>query len=114
MVVYSRKEDYGHIRWAAEVKRRDNYACVICNRKGVMLNSHHMNSWADFPAERYDVGNGVTLCQSCHDTFHDIYKKGGNTVDQFKEFEKIMGVIIRLANNECIVSCTAKKMLQAA
>jgi protein-arginine kinase activator protein McsA len=112
--IFDRKEDFGYIKWAQEIKRRDNYACVICNRKGVMLNSHHLNGWADFPAERYDVQNGVTLCQSCHDTFHEIYKKGGNTTAQFKEFEKIMDVIIRLANNDCIVSCTAKKMLQTA
>lgn len=114
MTIYSRKDDYGYIKWSQEVKRRDSYACVICNRKGTFLNSHHLNAWASFPAERYDVSNGVTLCQNCHDTFHDIYKKGANTVAQFKEFESIMSTMIKLANNECIISCTARKMLQTA
>jgi ABC-type uncharacterized transport system ATPase subunit len=111
---FDRKDDYGYIRWSSEVKRRDNYTCIICGRRGVMLNSHHMNSWADHPDERYDIQNGATLCQSCHDRFHDIYGKGKNTVAQFKEFESIMAVIIKLANDECIVACTAKKMLQTA
>lgn len=114
MAIFSRKEDYGYIRWAAEVKRRDNYSCVICYRKGVMLNSHHLNSWSDHPSERYDVQNGVTLCQDCHEKFHDIYNKGGNTVAQFKEFEKIMSEIIKLANQEAIINVTARKMLQKA
>jgi hypothetical protein len=83
-------------------------------RKGINLNSHHLNAWADFPAERYDVGNGVTLCQSCHDRFHEIYGKGKNTVEHFREFEKIMAVLIKLANNDCIVECTTRKMLQTA
>lgn len=111
---FDRKDDYGYVRWAQEVKKRDHYTCTICGRKGVALNSHHLNAWASFPKERYDVQNGTTLCRSCHDKFHDIYHKGKNTVAQFKEFEKIMEVIIKLANNECIVACTAKKMLQAA
>jgi hypothetical protein len=112
--LFDRKDDYGYIRWAQDVKRRDNYACVICNRKGVALNSHHLNAWASFPAERYDVQNGATLCLSCHDKFHEIYNKGKNTVAQFKEFEQIMGVIIKLANTECLINCTARKMLQQA
>ena len=114
MAIFDRKDDYGYIRWAQDVKRRDNYACVICNRKGVMLNSHHMNSWADYPAERYDVGNGVCLCQQCHDAFHDIYHKGNNTVAQFREFEKIMSIMIKLANQDVIINVTTKKMIQTA
>lgn len=114
MAFFDRRDDYGYIKWASEIKRRDNYACVICNRKGVMLNSHHLNSWSDHPAERYDLENGVTLCQNCHDAFHDIYKRGGNTAAQFKEFEEIMGTLIKLANNEVIKNVTARKMLQQA
>ena len=89
MAIFSRKDDYGYIRWSSEVKRRDNYACVICNRKGIALNSHHLNAWADFPAERYDVSNGVTLCTFHHDDFHAKYGKGKNTENQFKEYREI-------------------------
>ena len=113
-VLLIRKDDYGYIRWAQEVKRRDNYACIICNRKGVALNSHHMNAWADFPAERYDVDNGVTLCLFHHDDFHSKYGKGGNTEAEFKEYREISEVLIKLANKETIINVTARRMLQQA
>lgn len=111
---FDRKEDYGYIRWAQDVKRRDNYACVICNRKGILLNSHHLNSWSDHPSQRYDVGNGVTLCSFHHDDFHEKYGKGGNTEAQFKEYREIAEGLIKVANIETIKKVTVKKMLQRA
>jgi hypothetical protein len=111
---FDRKDDYGYIRWAQEVKRRDSYACVICNRKGTALNSHHLNAWADFPAERYDVTNGVTLCVFHHEDFHAKYGKGGNTEAQFKEYREISEILIKLANKETIINVTSRKMLQQA
>lgn len=111
---FDRKDDYGYIRWAQDVKRRDNYACVICNRKGIALNSHHLNAWADFPAERYDVGNGVTLCLFHHDDFHAKYGKGSNTEAQFKEYREISELLIKLANKDTIINVTSRKMLQQA
>lgn len=114
MAFFERKDDYAYIRWAQEVKRRDHYTCAICGRKGVMLNSHHLNSWANYPTQRYDVENGTTLCSMCHDHFHEVFGKGKNTVEQFKEFEKIMAVIIKLANDEAIVNLAVRKVLQDA
>lgn len=114
MAYFDRKDDYGYIRWAQDVKRRDNYACVICNRKGVALNSHHMNAWADFPAERYDVANGVTLCTFHHEDFHAKYGKGGNTEEQFKEYREIAEALIKISNRETIINVTARRMLKQA
>lgn len=114
MAYFDRKDDYGYIKWADHVRRRDHFTCVICGRKGVAVNAHHLNAWASFPDERYDVENGVTLCRTCHESFHDIFGKGKNTVAQFKQFESIMGELIKIANNEAIVAATTQKMLQAA
>lgn len=114
MAYFDRKDDYGYIRWAQDVKRRDNYACIICNRKGVALNSHHLNSWADFPAERYDVANGATLCTFHHEDFHSKYGKGGNTEEQFKEYREIADILIKLSNKETIINVTARRMLKQA
>lgn len=114
MAYFDRKDDYGYIRWAQEVKRRDHFVCCICGLKGVALNSHHMNSWADHPAERYDVPNGVTLCESCHDRYHDTYGKGKNTKEQFEEFQKIMSVIIKNANRESLIVSTTNRVAQRA
>jgi hypothetical protein len=114
LAYFDRKDDYGYIRWAQDVKRRDHFVCYICGLKGVQLNSHHMNSWADHPSERYDVLNGICLCSACHDRYHEIYGKGKNTKEQFKEFEKIMSVIIKNANEDGLISSTAKRMIQHA
>lgn len=108
----SRKSDYGYIVWASEVKRRDHYTCVICGRRGVALNSHHLNAWASHPSERYDLQNGACLCQSCHDRFHATYGKGKNTKEQFEEFKTIIETLISLANNEAVIDFSLKKMIQ--
>lgn len=84
-----RKDDYLFVRWASEVKRRDRYTCQICGRRGVVLNAHHIKSWVDNPDDRYDIENGVTLCQDDHERFHEIYGKGGNNHKQFNEFKKV-------------------------
>lgn len=78
------------------------------------MNAHHLNAWASFPQERYDVENGVCLCQNCHDRFHDTYGKGKNTKEQFYEFKSLMEELIKIANKEAIINCTARKMLQTA
>lgn len=114
MAYFDRKDDYGYVRWASEVKRRDHYTCVICGRKGVALNSHHLNAWAEYPDERYDLQNGITLCHTCHESFHDIFGKGKNTVEQFKQFKSIMEELIRAANNEAILATTTQKIIQTA
>lgn len=112
MVIFERKDDYGFIRWSSEVKRRDHYTCVICGRKGVALNSHHLNAWAQFPDERYDVDNGACLCQDCHDRFHATYGKGKNTKDQFDEFFIIMKAMIGNVKEDAVVEYTSRRMLQ--
>jgi ABC-type uncharacterized transport system ATPase subunit len=114
MAIFDRKDDYGYIRWADHVRRRDHFTCVICGRRGVAVNSHHLNAWASFPDERYNVDNGVCLCQDCHNRFHETYGKGKNTKEQFEEFKSIMESFISLANKDSVIQSATKRMLQAA
>lgn len=99
--------------WAAEVKRIGHFQCDICGRRG-NLNSHHLYSWSDNPDKRYDVNNGTTLCKSCHDLFHEINGKGGNTPEQYKEFKKTQEIIIKTAKIEVSKEVAVKRMLERA
>lgn len=56
--------------WRTAVFERDDYTCQECGRKGGILNAHHVNAWFLYPSLRYDVGNGVTLCETCHSFHH--------------------------------------------
>lgn len=95
-----RSRDNNFIVWAKKVKIRDDYTCRICGMKGVLLNSHHLNSWDFFINERYDVDNGVTLCAKHHEMFHSIYGSGKNTKFQFWQFEKSLEIIKKIAIQE--------------
>ena len=83
-----RFQDKRHIRWAKDVKARDNYECQICRATNVYLHSHHLNSYDVFVNQRYDINNGITLCFRCHTEFHLIFSKGRNTKFQFEQYKK--------------------------
>jgi hypothetical protein len=51
--------------WRKEVLKRDNYTCQECG-KTKKLQVHHINSWAEYPFERFNIENGQTLCRKCH------------------------------------------------
>lgn len=77
----------GEIRkWRNKVYKRDNYTCQACHEQGGRLNAHHLYSWDKHEDYRFDVENGITLCQSCHKDFHRSYGYGGNTPVEFKHY----------------------------
>jgi hypothetical protein len=53
--------------WRTMVFGRDSFACQMCFAKGVYLNAHHLKSFSKYPELRFEVSNGITLCQKCHD-----------------------------------------------
>lgn len=114
MAYFDRKDDYGYVKWADTVRRRDHFTCVICGRKGVAINAHHLNAWASHPDERYDVDNGVTLCVFHHEDFHEKYGKGKNTKEQFEEYREIAEALIKVANEDALVKVSTKRLLQVA
>lgn len=75
--------------WRKQVYQRDNFICQHCKRKSEHnLVAHHLNGFDKFINERYDVNNGITLCENCHKQFHHIYGYGNNTREQFLDFNK--------------------------
>ena len=95
--MYDRFQDPKHIKWAKAVKRRDKFTCQVCGTRNTYLNSHHKNSWDTFEDQRFDVHNGITLCNRCHDRFHEIYGAGRNTAYQFDEYCRMTHLIYKIA-----------------
>jgi hypothetical protein len=56
--------------WRRAVLWRDLFTCQDCGAKGTELQAHHIEPWATFPALRFDVSNGLTLCIECHRAIH--------------------------------------------
>lgn len=53
--------------WSRLVKTRDNWKCKIADQScSGQLEAHHILSWMDYPDERYEVNNGITLCHAHH------------------------------------------------
>lgn len=80
-----------YYQWRKSVFQRDRYTCQCCGDKtgnghAVELHSHHVKNWVDYPDERYDVDNGITLCATCHYAFHSMFGKRHNNKEQLEEF----------------------------
>lgn len=77
--------------WSLKVKERDSFTCQICkNDKSGALRSHHLYNWKDYPDKRYDLDNGVCLCKTCHDRFHEEFGVEFNTPQEFEEFKRLI------------------------
>jgi predicted restriction endonuclease len=59
--------------WRKQVYKRDDHTCQWpgCSIKK-KLNAHHIKRWADFPALRFIVDNGITLCYYHHKMIKDM------------------------------------------
>lgn len=65
-------------RFKRIVLERDEYTCQCCGvglPQGSLLDSselqvHHINSQENFPEQRTNPNNGITLCINCHSDFH--------------------------------------------
>ena len=65
-----------HEYWSKSVKKRDYWKCKLSNDecKG-RIESHHIYSWSKFPALRYNIENGITLCHFHHPRTRDDEEK---------------------------------------
>ena len=83
-------------KWLRLIFKRDNYTCQCCGARNgngytVNLRGHHLLPFATYEDKRFDVDNGITLCDKCHDvkyegSFHNIYGTHNNTPEQLYEY----------------------------
>lgn len=67
------RKTFRDARWRRAVLERDNNTCRKCGSPGNF--AHHMNGYDEFEDERYDAGNGLTLCEGCHKLYHHKFGK---------------------------------------
>jgi 5-methylcytosine-specific restriction endonuclease McrA len=61
--------------WRKAVFERDDYTCMLCGKRGGVLEAHHILPFAYYPELRYEKSNGQTMCRKCHDRTKIPYNK---------------------------------------
>lgn len=56
--------------WRKLVFARDYWECQGCGHHGGVLHAHHIKSFKEYPELRFELSNGVTLCELCHKQVH--------------------------------------------
>ena len=67
----SKRRDYNdpvYKEFRLKVLKRDKFTCQMCkkNGKGCRLNVHHIIKCSSAASLRFDIDNGITLCNYCH------------------------------------------------
>ena len=84
---HDKRDTVENYHFRKSVFERDNYACIICSNKG-LLNAHHITNYCSDINNRYNIDNGVTMCNKCHKAFHKKYGNKNNNKMQLEEFIK--------------------------
>lgn len=72
----NQRGDPEYKQWVKAVKRRDNNTCQLKDEicEGYMIVAH-IKGWALYPELRYNINNGITLCQYHHPRTRDEDKR---------------------------------------
>ena len=80
------RQSVEYAEWRIAVWARDKNLCKVCNTRQKVMIAHHLDGFNIFPEKRFNVDNGVTLCDRHHIAFHTNYGFGNNTKSQFEEY----------------------------
>jgi hypothetical protein len=65
------RRDPKYRAWRKAVFERDHYTCQKCgDNRGGNLRAHHKKPFANYPELRFEVSNGITYCNTCHELEH--------------------------------------------
>lgn len=61
------RNDSAYREWRKSVRDRDDWKCKMSNNECLgKVVAHHILPWSKFPELRYEVNNGITLCEFHH------------------------------------------------
>lgn len=58
--------------WSKFIRSRDAYRCVNCKSEK-QVQAHHIFRKTIYAAGRFELGNGITLCRTCHGKIHSTF-----------------------------------------
>ncbi len=64
-------------KWRKSVLLRDSHTCQCCGSTNKIC-AHHIFNWKSYPDLRFEVDNGIVLCEQCHREFHCTYSYPNN------------------------------------
>jgi len=71
-------------KWARAVMERDSWMCQNCGTTKHLDAAHIIGRQVN-PSLRHDITNGVTLCRSCHQFYHQFPAQFRCFVAQFRQ-----------------------------
>lgn len=63
---------YRYKRWHRMVLVKADHTCALSGLRGGRLEAHHIRAWADYPAARYGLDNGIALSVRSHRLLHRL------------------------------------------
>ena len=66
---YQGRRSSSYKSWKKQVLKRDDYTCQKCGTKENLV-VHHKERFSENKELRFDIANGITLCQKCHKEVH--------------------------------------------
>lgn len=62
-------------QWSKKIRKRGAHICAKCGKKDKTHNqAHHIFPKSRYPALACDEGNGIVLCQKCHNEYHKRFE----------------------------------------